>query len=56
MPGEQYLIRAKQGGPANAARAGLAAFHLRLMLPEVEALCVQAHERAAGLYALEFAS
>jgi hypothetical protein len=56
VPGEQYLIRAKQGGPANAARAGLAAFPLRLMLREVEALCVQSHQRAAGLYALEFAS
>ncbi len=50
--GADYLVRAAQVEPA---RAALADFHLRCMLPEVQALCAAACEGAAGLKAVRFA-
>jgi acyl-CoA dehydrogenase len=51
--GGHYLLRGAQGG---AARAALAEFHLRQMLPQVGGLLAAAREGAEGLYALDLAS
>ena len=50
--GADYLVRAALAEPD---RGPLADFHLRRLLPEVQALCAAACEGAAGLRAVDFA-
>jgi acyl-CoA dehydrogenase len=51
--GGHYLLKAAQ---VEAGREPLAAFHIRQLLPQVEALCAAACEGAAPLYACDLAS
>ena len=53
--GGHYLLKAALA-EARAARAALAAFHVRQLLPQVGALCDAACEGAAPLYACDLAS
>lgn len=53
--GGHYLLRAALAEGPGGARAALAAFHLRQLLPQVAALCDAAGEGAAGLNALVLA-
>jgi hypothetical protein len=51
--GGHYLLKAAE---AEASREPLAAFHIRQLLPQVDALCAAACEGAAPLYAHDLAS
>jgi hypothetical protein len=52
--GGHYLLRAAAAEGCGGPRAALAAFHVRLMLPQVVALCDAACEGVEPLHALDF--
>jgi alkylation response protein AidB-like acyl-CoA dehydrogenase len=54
--GGHYLLKAAAAEGRGGARAALAAFHVRQVLPQVSALCAAACEGAAALYAIDLAS
>jgi hypothetical protein len=54
--GGHYLLKAAAAEGRGGARAALAGFHVRQVLPQVSALCAAACEGAAALYAIDLAS